>query len=180
MMIDTATADLTRVLFGLRALSPDDRDRRTSLLRDLGAAVVNLREHVTTSSGTPDWPGRTGTYRAAIQHAYGAAGYGPDEAAATQKAARYHVANALRTRLSPEDLLALGLRVESPAERQTEIRERHAAIVASVAADDLDDLRGALAALTRARSSRNANGDPGRERVLRAIIARAEDLLRQG
>lgn len=130
----TAEAEVSRVLRAIRSLPADDRDRRTALLRDLGEATVSLREHFLTTDGEPDWAGRTGAYRAAITDLYSSAGYGIDDARATQKVARYHIANTLRDHLSPEDIEAIGLRAETPRERQAELRGRTAAIVAAASA----------------------------------------------
>lgn len=184
-------AEIGRVLRALRALPRDARDRRTTLLRDLGEATADFREHFLTGEGNPDWAGRTGAYRAAIQDLYSDAGYSADEARAVQKVTRYHVANTLRERLSADDIADLGLRAETPRERQTEIRERNAAILAATAAadatktktaaDNLHSLRDTLSTLTHMRLRLDHDGPDTTEaaaRTLRAIVDRASDLLR--
>lgn len=196
-----AEAEVTRVLRALQALDPSDRDRRTSLLRDLGQATVDLREHFQApNEARPDWMGRSGEYRTAIGDAYAAAGYGPDDTAATQKAARYHIANAQRLRLSPSEIEALGMRTETPAERQTEIRERNAALVATASAggtshqgtdsaaaslqERIELLRGVLATLNGMRpptAAQRAQRDYPKQqraaqRLLAAIVKRAETI----
>jgi hypothetical protein len=157
-----AEVEVIRVLRAIRSLPADDRDRRTALLRDLGEATVSLREHFLTAGGEPDWAGRTGAYRAAITELYSDAGYSIDDAKATQKLARYHIANTLREYLSPSDIAAIGLRVETPRERQAELRDRQAAIVAAATAtvpvdvpgtpvERVEAIRAALAALQSVR-----------------------------
>lgn len=126
-------SEIKRVLRAIRALPDDDRERRTGLLRDLAEATVDLREHFSLSSGEPDWAGRTGAYRSEIADIYIEAGFPQAEAKAIQKLARYHIANALRERLPVDEIESIGLRAESPRERQTELRARSAAIVAAAA-----------------------------------------------
>lgn len=158
----TAEAEVTRVLRAIRKLPPDDRERRTVLLRDLADATVSFREHFLTADGEPDWAGRTGAYRAAITELYSDAGYNIDETKATQKLARYHIAIAIRERLSADEVEAIGLRAETPRERQAEIRERTAALLAAAGAvvpngvpktpeERIAALRGALAAVQSVR-----------------------------
>jgi hypothetical protein len=132
-------AEITRVLRAIRSLPEDDRDRRTALLRDLAEATVSYREHFLGASGDPDWAGRTGAYRAAITELYGGAGFSPSDAKVIQKLARYHIANTLRERLSADDIEAIGLRVETPRERQAELRGRTSAILAAASASGVGD-----------------------------------------
>jgi hypothetical protein len=126
-------AEIKRQLRAIRALPDDDRERKTALLRDLAESTVEFREHFALSSGDVDWAGRTGAYRAEIAELYLEAGFPQAEAKAIQKLTRYHIANTLRQRLSTDEIEAIGLRAESPRERQTELRSRTAAIVAAAA-----------------------------------------------
>lgn len=187
--------DVTRILRALRALPPHDRDRRTTLLRSLGQGMVELREHFSTGNGAPDWNGRSKGYRDALHNAYAVAGYIGEDAEMMKKAASYHLAKSLRTRLSKEEIEALGQRPEDPAERQAAIRERNAAIVAAHTAigeganDErtpeakLAAMQEALGIMKNIRIIRSRKVDPEvREaalRSLRAIADRAEDLMRQ-
>jgi hypothetical protein len=192
-------AEVVRLLRALRSLAPDDRDRRTLLLRDLGDASVSLREHFLTATGDPDWAGRTGAYRAAVADLYGEAGYRPDDAKVMQKLARYHIANTLRERLSAEDIEAMGLRAETPAQRQAEQRERHAAVLAAATAaagdshgvpvspeERLAYLRGVLATLNAVRpltAAQRADMDYVKHyrtarRLLEQIAARSQHIAR--
>lgn len=193
----TAETEVIRVLRAIRSLPADDRDRRTALLRDLGEATVSLREHFLTSDGEPDWAGRTGAYRATITDLYGTAGYGIDDAKATQKLARYHIANTLRDRLSAEDIEAIGLRVETPRERQAELRERTAAIVAAAvsahaegvpesAEERIAYLRGVVSTLNAVRplpADEQAHPDYAEhyrtaKRLLEQMVDRSRDIIR--
>jgi hypothetical protein len=187
-------AEVTRVLRAIRSLPADDRDRRTALLRDLAEATLSYREHFLTDSGEPDWTGRTGAYRAAIADLYGAANFSPDEGKAIQKLARYHIANALRERLSPEDIEAIGLRAENPRERQAELRERTSAIVAAAGVEGVPEtpearlayLRGVLAVFNAVRplsaAERASPNYPEHFRearlLLEGISARAHEIIR--
>lgn len=193
----SAEAEVIRVLRAIRSLPADDRERRTTLLRDLGEATVSLREHFLTADGSPDWGGRTGAYRAAIGELYSDAGYSADEARATQKLARYHIANTLRDQLSPEDIEAMGQRAETPRERQAEIRERQAAIVAAASAnvgigvpqtaeERVAYFRGVLATLNELRPlTPEQRAQPGyaehyaaAKRLLEQVVTRAEQIIR--
>jgi hypothetical protein len=191
----SAEAEVIRVLRAIRSLPADDRERRTTLLRDLGEATVSLREHFLTVDGSPDWGGRTGAYRAAIAELYSDAGYSADEARATQKLARYHIANTLRDQLSPEDIEAMGQRAETPRERQAEIRERQAAIVAAASAhigvpetaeERVAYLRGVLGTLDALRPltpEQRAQPDyaahyQAAKRLLEQVATRAHEIIR--
>jgi hypothetical protein len=192
-------AEITRVLRALRSLPEDaDRDRRTALLRDLAEATVEFREHFLTTTGEPDWAGRTGIYRAEVNELYAGTGFKPLEAKAIQKLARYHVANILRERLSTEDIEAIGLRAESPRERQQEFRDRTAAIVATASAaaagagipetpeERIAYLRGVLATLNQVRPISPADrADPQyvvhfrtAKRLIEEIVTRSRHIIR--
>ncbi|MEU5906555.1 hypothetical protein [Micromonospora sp. NPDC047527] len=118
----------------LRAARQTTGERRTILLRDLAEQMVDLREHYLTTSGDPDWTGRTGLYRYAVRELYAQAGYSPDERKTTQTSTRYHVGNLVRTRVSQETADALGLGRASPQDR-SRMRSRR----------DRDELRELLA-----------------------------------
>jgi hypothetical protein len=187
-------AEISRVLRAIRSLPEDDRDRRTALLRDLAEATVSYREHFLGASGDPDWAGRTGAYRAAITELYGGAGFSPSDAKVTQKLARYHIANTLRERLSAEDIEAIGLRAETPRERQAELRERTSALVAAAAvegipqtaAERLAYLRGVLAVFNAIRplsAAERASMDyrqhfQDARLLLESIASRANEIIR--
>jgi hypothetical protein len=87
-------------------------------------------------NGNVGFPGRSGSRprRAALHAAYTAAQYGPDQQAKILKAARYYVSTALRERLPASQIETMGMRTETPAERQAEIRERQAATLAAATA----------------------------------------------
>lgn len=136
-------AEVVRVIKGIRSLPDDERQRRSMLLRDLAAALLDLREHFITESGDPDWRGRTWDYRAAVRELYSRAGVPAAEASALQAATRYHIGNALRERLSPEQLEDLGLGKPGPRERVKSAHEARSAAIAALKGDgdDPDALR---------------------------------------
>jgi hypothetical protein len=86
-------------------------ESRTDLLRELAEVVVDLR------AAFGDWSGHDWEYRQAITRLYEEAGVPTDSVASVQAALRYHVGNALRRRVAPEDLKAAGLMAASPRER---------------------------------------------------------------
>lgn len=121
--------DIVRLLVALHAVG-EDRERHTILTRDLAEAAVALREHYLTPEGRPDWTGRTWAYRNAMRQLYGEAGYDAAARAVTQAATRYHVGNIVRRYLSPEEIAEVGLRPETPQERQVAHRAKVSAMLA--------------------------------------------------
>lgn len=92
--------------------------QRTSLMRQIADVVCDLRSKFLTATGTPDWAGRSREYRAAVARMYDQAGIPTDSTAGVQAALRYHIGNALRSRLTPEVLEESGLTRRGPRERQ--------------------------------------------------------------
>ena len=99
-----------------RLLFADEPDR-TPLLRKVAELIAEERSHHLREDGTPDWTGRTHTYREAIRKIYDDAGYSRSEASSLQSTLRYHVGSAVRRRVEPEAAEDLGLLPESPRER---------------------------------------------------------------
>jgi hypothetical protein len=108
----------------LRALKHAEGAQRTVLYRDLAEQMVDLREHYLTSTGVPDWTGRTGTYRLAVRELYAQAGCSKVERKLVQTSTRYHIGNLVRERISHKEADALALDRRSPLDRA---RERAAA-----------------------------------------------------
>lgn len=111
------------------ANSPEDADR-TALLKDVATALVDSRGHFFNREGAPDWAGRTHAYRMWVRDATAAANLTPADRTSIQAAVRWHVGTALRERLSPEQLEAIGLKVKSPRERNIEQRANRAEVLA--------------------------------------------------
>lgn len=181
-------AEAVRVLRAIRALSPDDRDRRTILIRDLARTLVDLREHFFTESGDPDWGARTWEYRQSVRDIYGSANIPHDDAQRIQATTRYHVGNVLRERLSPDQLADLGLGEAAPRERIRKAHEVRSALIVAAEASaprgaDPDVMRALLGAqvlldrITPERVAELPSAERRRARTaLRKIVTRAETL----
>jgi hypothetical protein len=100
----------------------------TTAYKKFAGIVVDLRSRFRNSKDTaPDWRGQTQAYRDAVAKMYEASGVPADSVDNMQAAIRYHIGNALRERLSAEDLAAAGLQAESPVERARQRNQRAAA-----------------------------------------------------
>lgn len=120
-----------------RAIAAESGDERTRAYRATADFLVELRGHFTDSDGEPDMRGKSFAYRDAVRDIYAEAGLGSDPNDPVKAALRYHVGNALRERLSVDELERYGLTTANPRDRQ---RSRHgsgetsdADIVASIA-----------------------------------------------
>lgn len=120
-----------------RAIAAESGDERTRAYRATADLLVELRTHFTNSDGEPDMRGTSFPYRDAVRDIYAEAGLTSDPNDPVKAALRYHVGNALRERLSADELVAYGLAKANPRDRQ---RERHgsndatdADIIASIA-----------------------------------------------
>lgn len=178
-------SEIVRRLKQVRATDPTNRERRTSLLRDIAELKIELREHYLTDDGEPDWAGKTYAYRAATRELYSQAGYAADEAQATQAAIRYHVGNLIRERVSAEELADLGLRDVSPKERAKASRDARSALLASLQESaEPDALRSVTAALQLVkmigddRLAGMSDGDRAVMRVLSRELVTAATRLR--
>ena len=105
---------------------------RTGLLKAAAANLVDLREFYTTATGEPDWKGSTQAYKTAVSEVYSAAGMSRDEQASVSASVRYHIGNYMRTKLSPEELEDLGLRLDAPRARHVHRREQRSALLTSL------------------------------------------------
>lgn len=121
-------------------------EARTPILRQLAEDLVEAREHFLREDGTPDWKGRTYTYRLYVREIYDA--LPRDEATSVQAAVRYHVGAVLRERVSEETLGEYGLSTESPREKSAERRQTRSAVINALSSRDLNG--GALLALSAA------------------------------
>jgi len=101
----------------------------TDYLRAAADSAVEAREHFYTSSGEPDWLGRTHAYRIFIREVYSKAGINAEDLTKVQAAVRYHVSAALRERISEEAREDLGLRVETARERSAEKHGRNVEVL---------------------------------------------------
>lgn len=123
---------------------------RTDCLRNVARSFVAAREFFYTKDGDPDWAGRTYAYRTWVREVMAQAHVPADVLTSTQAAIRYHVGNALRERLSDEELEDLGLRKASPRERSVEKRERTSEALALVSGGQAIDTADEIAAASRA------------------------------
>lgn len=121
-MTDDLAALRQRLSRALSRLVDSDGEARAIAGRDAAGIIVAARELLITRSGDPDWPGRSHAYREWVREAYDGAHIDPAAVPAVQAAVRYHVGNALRERLTAEQLEAAGLRTLAPRERSAETR----------------------------------------------------------
>ena len=166
-------------------------ESKTAVLRELAHVVVDIRSQF-RYEGRVDWAGRSWEYRQAITRMYAAAGIPPDSVANVQGALRYHVGNALRERVDPEELEAAGLKAASPKERVASARSEAAALISVLRADKAAEeaeargrnypigllLRGSLMAVERAaRGARDPEVlDAGSAEDLESALLAAMDL----
>lgn len=176
------TDEALRLLRRLRALGPDDRERRTVALRDLAEVMVDMREHFVTPEGDPDWSGRTFAYRELARELYAEAGFPHDQAQAVQAAVRYHVGNIVRQRLSVDELADHGLRDVGPKQRARLSRDAQSALMRSFRQSaDPDVVRNVAAALhllDRVAADRVAALTDGDREVVRALATAAAERAR--
>lgn len=120
---------LTReATLALRRATTAEGQERTRLLRRVADLLVDLRALHTDQDGLPDWRGKTYAYRDLVNDIYSGAGLPKDSGDTTKTALRYHVGNALRDRLSAEELAEVGLSALDPRDRQ---QHRRAALDAA-------------------------------------------------
>jgi hypothetical protein len=150
-----------------KAVESDGADR-THHLRATADLLVDLRALHEDAEGGPDWRGRSFAYRDLVRGIYAGAGLPPDSGDTTKTALRYHVGNALRERLSPDDLDALGLSPLDPRDRQA---SRRASLGESAGPQAPDRLISDL--LTSARRLLTSRG-----KVTAHDLARAEEAAR--
>lgn len=110
----------------LRAYLQVEEEDRTDLLRQAADALVGARALFYTADGSPDWRGRSYAYRRWVGDVYTEARIPREDLPTIQASVRYHVGNALRERLSSEELAEIGLRPVGPRERSVEKRTRQA------------------------------------------------------
>lgn len=89
---------------------------RTVSLKQLASLLVDLRA-LYQRNGMPDWSGRSFDYRAQVSRIMGSAGLSDEDRSKIVGLLRYHVGNELRDRVPDEELLAAGLKVDSPKQR---------------------------------------------------------------
>jgi hypothetical protein len=104
-----------------KAVAAEGADR-THHLRATADLLVDLRGLHVDQEGAPDWRGKTFAYRDLVRGIYAAAGLPPESGDTVKTALRYHVGNALRDRLTPEQLDEVGLSALDPRDRQASRR----------------------------------------------------------
>jgi hypothetical protein len=104
-----------------KAVAAEGADR-THHLRATADLLVDLRALHLDAEGAPDWRGKTFAYRDLVNSVYAAAGLPPESGDTTKTALRYHVGNALRERLTPDELDEVGLSALDPRDRQASRR----------------------------------------------------------
>ncbi|MCL3837167.1 hypothetical protein [Aeromicrobium duanguangcaii] len=119
----------------LREYQRADNTGRTPILRRIAETIVDLRATVERPDGSPDWKGRTHTYRSVVRDAYAESGMPQEVVATVQAAVRYHVGALLRERLDEETLQAYGLHRETPREKSKARRESRNLVVHMAAAE---------------------------------------------
>lgn len=102
----------------LRAAVRGDSSERTAKYRQVADLLIDLRALHTAPDGSPDWAGRSFDYRAAVRDIYSLAGLSSDSSDPHKAALRYHIGNALRERLTPDQLEEAGLTKANPRDRQ--------------------------------------------------------------
>lgn len=164
MKPDALRGRAIRALRKYRDAEPGD-PARTDRLKDAAAALVDLREYFTTSTGEPDWLGATHAYKLAVRDVYSEAGMTHDEQVSTSGAVRYHAGNYLRAKLSEEEIEGLGLRRPGPRERHVERRSTNSQL--------LHALRSSARAMrATAEALRQEDGTtPGEEAVRSLAVA---------
>lgn len=135
---DTIAANIVRKLRALRAAV--DRERQTTLAREIAEGSVALREFYTDVNGQPDYAGRTHAYRVTMRDLWSKAGFvDAEERDAAQARVRYHVGNIVRERIPAETLEAAGLQGPSPREQTTERKRAVAALAQAASSGPLGD-----------------------------------------
>lgn len=167
--LDIVRAATRTLRKAVTAAAPD----RTRLLREVADLLVDLRALHTGTDGETDWAGKSYAYRDAVRDIYAGAGLPSEGSDSTKTALRYHIGNALRDRLSPDELEAAGLSRLDPRDRQAKRR----AEVEDAMPQSADQLISGLALL--ARRLDNAKGKVTQHDLDRAIdaAARLEDWL---
>jgi hypothetical protein len=104
-----------------KAIDAEGHDR-THHLRATADLLVDLRALHEGADGGVDWRGKSFAYRDLVRSIYAAAGLPPESGDTTKTALRYHVGNALRERLTPDELDEVGLSALDPRDRQASRR----------------------------------------------------------
>ena len=106
-----------RIVAELRKVMRLPDDERAPSLRQIAGLLVELRGFHTTKDGLPDWRGQSWAYRSEVGEIYDEAGLDAAGEGSLKVALRYHIGNALREDLTPEQLEEVGLHVKPPRER---------------------------------------------------------------
>lgn len=88
----------------LRKAVSSRKSERMALYEQVAQNLVTLRERSITTTGQPDWAGRTYEYRSMVRNIYASAGLSSDPNDPIKAALRYHLGKLLRERLSADEL----------------------------------------------------------------------------
>jgi hypothetical protein len=130
--LDDITKDTVEALRGV--VDANDETTSTEMRKKAAACFVEVREHFVTADGSPDWAAKTHAYRGFSADVYALAGISGTDAQVLRGSMRYHVGNAVRDRLSADELEAYGLTASRPRERMAAIRKGQTKRLSSVGA----------------------------------------------
>jgi hypothetical protein len=123
--LDQIQADAADALRAVAAAEArEDADAATHARKLAAKYLVEAREHFLDAEGNPDWTARTHAYRDFHGETFTLAGLSGTEAQKIRVSLRYHVGNAVRERLSPEEAAAAGLQAKAPKARMADIRRK--------------------------------------------------------
>jgi hypothetical protein len=168
----------------LRAAHAAEGEDRTAHLRATAETLVDARSHFYTSDGLTDWTGRSYAYKRFVGEVYSDAAVPREDLATLQASLRYHIGNALRDRLSPDELDALGLRTVSPRDRSVEKRARQARLLGQIEGGPIEDAEEIIESVLliyrlaeRVQTAAVRSLTAEQRRQVREALAASEDLL---
>lgn len=106
-----------------------DDEARTLILKEIANELFEVRQHFFNRDGETDWLGRSYAYREWVRETAQEAGLETESRQRLLTAARYHIANIQREKLSAETLQELGLTTTSAKERNAKRREEASSLL---------------------------------------------------
>jgi hypothetical protein len=103
-----------------------DGKYNTQYIKEAAERLIDLRMTYTDRYGKADLQGNTYAYRQAVAEVMGSAGISESERAKVMNAIRYHIGNAVRARLTPEELEDYGFLKTAPLDRARKDRVQRA------------------------------------------------------